>query len=233
MSPAAIRVLRLHPWRVSPHRAAAIQEALAGHLRLRDGPRRLRLVAGADAAYDQAAPLVHAAVVVLAYPDLTLVEQRAASLPVTFPYIPGLLAFREGPALLRAFEALTVSPDLLFFNGHGIAHPRGLGLASHLGILLRTPAIGCALQPLLGSFQEPPPQAGAFTWVRSGRHVVGAALRSRTAVRPIFVSPGYRLSVRRAVRLTLTLCRGFRLPEPLRWAHQAANRQRALHAAAR
>lgn len=225
--------LQLHPWRVSPRRAVAIQEILARRLRLRNGPRRLRLVAGADAAYDQTAPLVHAAVVVLAYPDLALVEQRAVSLPVTFPYIPGLLAFREGPALLHAFETLTCSPDLLLFNGHGIAHPRGLGLASHLGLLLRTPSLGCARQPLLGSFQEPSPRAGAFTWVRRGRRVVGAVLRSRTGVRPIFVSPGYRLSVRRAVLFTLALCRGFRLPEPLRRAHQAANRQRAAHAKAR
>jgi deoxyribonuclease V len=142
----------------------------------------------------------------------------------SFPYIPGLLTFREGPILLKAFQKLEMKPDVMIFDAQGIAHPRGLGLASHMGICLDLPSIGCAKTPLFGKFTMPGRRKGNFEWIRVEEKKVGAALRTRDGVNPLFVSPGHRLDLRTSIQIVLACCRGFRIPEPLRLAHQLSTR---------
>jgi deoxyribonuclease V len=203
------------------------QLELRRRLVLRGGPRRVRLVAGADLSYARESDRFFAAVVVLALPGLEVVERATAVGRSPFPYVPGLLSFREGPLLLRAFGRLTRRPDLVLIDGHGIAHMRGIGIASHMGLLLRTPSIGCAKSRLVGEHGEPGPAPGDWTpLVHEGRRV-GAVLRTRRGVKPIYVSQGHRVSLAAAIRWTLRCCAGYRVPEPTRQAHILANRLRA------
>lgn len=167
------------------------------------------------------APAV-AAVVVLHYPELTVAEVKVARGRLDFPYIPGLLSFREIPLLLTACAGLETTPDLIMVDGQGILHPRRLGLASHLGLLLDTPTIGCAKSLLCGRGETPDEAAGNYREVTDGDEVIGAALRTRSRVKPIYVSTGHRISLESAVDWVLKCCRGYRLPEPTRLAHQAA-----------
>lgn len=209
--------------------ALAIQSALASKVRMVGGPRRARLIAGA-VARAVAADSVQAAVAVLSLPDLIEVESALACQPPEMPYRPGFRAFHDGPALLAAVRALTVKPAVILFHGHGIAHPRGIGLASHLGVLLGLPTIGCAESPLVGEFEQPGPRRGDWSRLCHSERseesrprptaplgVLGAALRTRAGVRPLLVSPGHRISVERAVEIILA-CSRFRWPEPLRAA---------------
>ena len=215
----------LHRWDVTYREAVAIQEDLLGKLILRDEgiPDPLRTIAGADISYDRGSDIFFAAVVLMDYPGLTLREEASFSARVSFPYIPGLLTFREGPPLLAAFAKLAQTPDCVLFDGQGIAHPRGIGLASHLGLLLDLPAIGCAKSRLVGAHEPVGEKRGCRqALIHKGREV-GAAVRTRERVRPVFVSPGHRISLERAVELVLACCRGYRLPEPLRRAHIAVN----------
>lgn len=182
----------------------------------------MRLVAGCDAAY--AGGDVAAAVVVLRFPELDLVEEAVARAPVRFPYVPGLLSFREAPALLRAFARLRSRPDAILCDAHGRAHPRRFGLASHLGALLGVPSVGCAKSRLVGRHAAPGPVRGSRSPLRDGGEILGAVLRTRDHVRPVFVSVGHRVTLRDAVWLVLSCCRGFRIPEPLRLADQLARR---------
>lgn len=210
-----------HPWNVTPKEAFAIQEKLRTRVLPRwDRRRRVRLVAGTDMSVKNRR--VRAAVVVLTFPDLEPVEEAIFEGPVPFPYVPGLLSFRECPPLLEAFTRLRRRPDLLLADGQGIAHPRGLGLAAHLGVLLDLPAVGCAKSRLCGEYEEPGLEAGACSELRYRDAVVGAVLRTRSGVKPLFVSIGHRIDLEGAVRFTLACCRGFRLPEPTRAAHRAA-----------
>jgi deoxyribonuclease V len=175
-------------------------------------------VAGADIAYDESRGLQFAAVLVFTFPELRLVETRAVRGRIPFPYVPGLLSFREAPALLRAFRRLRARPDLLLCDGQGIAHPRGIGLASHLGLLLGLPTIGCAKSLLVGEHDPVGPRPGDRAPLRHEGRVVGAAVRTRAGVKPVFVSPGDRIGLADAARYVLACCRGFRLPEPVRRA---------------
>jgi deoxyribonuclease V len=213
-------------------RAIDLQRRLRARLRIGgcQDPRP-RLVAGADVAYDPARAEMFAAVLVFSFPELRLVETSAVRCPIRFPYVPGLLSFREAPALVRAFDRLGARPDLLICDGQGIAHPRGIGLASHLGLLLGVPTIGCAKSLLVGEHAPVGPRPGDRAPLRYGGRVVGAALRTRAGVRPIFVSPGHRIGLAAAVRYVLACCRGFRLPETVRRADlmvAALKRDRAL-----
>jgi len=220
-----VQTRELHRWDVTYREAVAIQEDLLGKLILRDEgiPDPLRTIAGADISYDRGSDLFFAAVVLMDYPGLTLREEASFSARVSFPYIPGLLTFREGPPLLAAFAKLAQTPDCVLFDGQGIAHPRGIGLASHLGLLLDLPAIGCAKSRLVGAHEPVGEKRGCRqALIHKGREV-GAAVRTRERVRPVFVSPGHRISLERAVELVLACCRGYRLPEPLRRAHIAVN----------
>ncbi len=198
--------------------AIAIQERLRPLIRIAGGPGRVRLVAGADVAYDPGAGRLFAAVLVHSFPDMALLESRCVSEPVRFPYVPGLLSFREAPAVMRAFRRLRRIPDLLICDGQGIAHPRGIGLASHLGLLLGVPTIGCAKSRLVGKHDEVGPRRGDRVPLRLEGRVVGAVVRSRNGVRPLFVSPGHGIGLDPSVRWVLACCRGFRLPEPVRQA---------------
>jgi deoxyribonuclease V len=164
--------------------------------------------------------------VVFSLDPFAVVEEAVAWGHVSFPYIPGLLSFREAPILLKAFKKLRHTPDIVIFDSQGIAHPRGLGLASHMGLLLDTPSIGCAKSRLVGTFKEPGTRAGARSPLKhEGKHI-GTVLRTRDGVKPVFVSPGHKIDMRGAVRWVLKCCKGYRLPEPTRAAHHLSNKAR-------
>jgi len=209
-----------HTWDLSPREAVALQRDLAGRTERRDRLDPVSLVAGIDVSVRGG--LARSAVVVLRLPELDVVEQVLAERPVTFPYVPGLLSFREAPVILDALERLENTPQVLMFDGQGIAHPRRLGIASHLGVVLDHPSIGCAKSRLTGAYTEPAPQRGSRTWLRDGEEVIGAVLRTRDRVKPVFVSIGHRVSLDTAVELVLRCGGGYRLPEPTRRADRAA-----------
>lgn len=217
-----MKALSLHPWQVTPTEAQRIQLELAGRVSAQNGLRGVRRVAGADIAIDRAGQRARAAVVILSYPEMALLEKRAVERQLTFPYIPGLLSFREAPAILEAFERLRETPDLLLADGQGLAHPRRFGLACHLGLLLDLPTIGCAKSLLVGHHDTLPEAAGSQAEVVDEGQVVAVALRTRAGSRPIYVSVGHKVELATAVRLVLDCTRGYRLPEPARLAHLAA-----------
>jgi deoxyribonuclease V len=213
----------LHAWNLEPRQAMAVQIELRSSLVLAWDGRAVALVGGVDVHVQ--AGQARAAIVVLRYPDLAPVEAATAELPVSFPYVPGLLAFREGPVVLAAWERLEVKPDLLLFDGQGIAHPRGIGLAAHVGLWLGCPSIGVAKTWLYGEHDQPGRLRGAISELRSPREagaVVGAVVRTRTNVKPLYVSPGYLIDVPHAVKYVLGCCTRYRLPETTRWAHRLA-----------
>lgn len=214
-----MRVSLTHTWQVTPAEAARIQRELSGLVERADRFGEIRTVAGIDVGVRDG--LATAAVVVLSLPGLQVVETTTARRTVEFPYVPGLLAFREGPAVFDALEQLHADPDLLMFDAHGVAHPRRMGLACHLGVLLDCPSIGCAKSRLCGQAEEPGPHAGAVATLIDGDEIIGAVVRTRAGASPVYVSTGHRVGLEAAVRLTLACCRGHRLPEPTRQAHLA------------
>jgi deoxyribonuclease V len=218
---SGLRPAALHPWRVSYAQAVAIQERLRARVRLRPPAGPVRLVAGADVAYSRPTHRMYAAVVVVSLPALERVETVGAFRAARFPYIPGLFSFRELPPLLRAFSRLRRRPDVLFFDGQGLAHPRRFGLACHAGLLLRRPALGCAKSLLVGAHGPLGLERGATAELVHEGEVVGAALRTQGGVRPVYVSAGHLLDLPSAVRLVLATTPRYRIPEPLRLAHQA------------
>lgn len=213
-----LRPVRRHRWRLTPREAIALQGRMRSRVVVRGGPRAPRLVAGADVAYEKARGRCYAAVVVLSLPDLRVVEEASAERAVAFPYVPGLLSFREGPAVLAALARLRHRPDLLMFDAQGYAHPRRFGLASHLGYLLDVPSIGCAKSILVGEHGALGAAAGSFAWLIDRGERVGAALRTRAGVRPVYVSPGHRVGFAQAIRLALMAVGKYRVPEPTRLA---------------
>jgi deoxyribonuclease V len=208
-----------HAWKVTPREAVKIQEQLRAKVITTGRVKTPRLVAGADCAIDKTTNRIYVAVVVLSFPGLDPVETITLSDHLRFPYVPGLLSFRETPALLRAFAKLRHEPDVLFVDGQGLAHPRAAGIACHLGVLLDRPTIGCAKSLLFGSYDEPGNPRGAFSYLHN-RHgqVIGAVLRTKEGVRPVFVSIGHKINLVRAVELTMACGKGFRIPEPTRQA---------------
>jgi len=207
------------------HYAAAVREQLRlrGRLRLAGGPTRVRIVAGADISYSRGDDTFFAAVVLLAYPGLEVVASASAVGRSPFPYIPGLLSFREGPLLLRAFRRLPRRPDLVVIDGHGLAHPRRFGIACHMGLLLDVPTVGCAKKRLVGEASEPPAAPGSWAPLTLDGRRVGAVVRTRASTKPMFVSPGHRIGLPSAIRWVVRLGSGFRAPAPLREAHLLAN----------
>jgi deoxyribonuclease V len=182
----------------------------------------VRLVAGVDVSVSRATGKARAAVVVLSYPDLMLAEMAIAEGELTFPYVPGLLSFREIPLLAEALYKINKIPDLVLVDGQGIAHPRRIGLASHLGLLTGLPTIGCAKSRLCGEYDEPPQQAGEYTELKDKGEVIGVALRTKQNCNPVFVSPGHMIGMKESAGWVAGLCRGYRLPQPVRLAHLAA-----------
>jgi deoxyribonuclease V len=187
-------------------------------------------VAGADISFDRRSPDLHAAVVVLDAESLEVVEVAATRAKARFPYVPGYLSFREIPPLLEVFARLETEPDLIVCDGQGRAHPRRFGLACHLGVLLDRPALGCAKSRLIGEYREPGSRRGAHTQLRDAGEVIGEVVRTRAGVKPVFVSVGHRISLATARRSVLRLAPRYRLPEPVRAAHQEVNRLRRLAA---
>lgn len=217
----------LHPWNVTSAEAIKIQEELRPKIILEniiDFKRKISLIAGADAGYLRNEKLIAGGVVVLEFPSLKIVEDCWVAEKVNFPYVPGLLSFREGPALLRAFARLRRTPQVVIFDGQGIAHPRNLGIATHLGILLDIPAIGCAKSRLIGEGQTPANEVGAVEFLYYQAKIVGALLRTRKNVKPILVSSGYKIDLEMAIDITKATCSKYRLPEPSRLAHQLVHR---------
>ncbi len=217
----------LHAWRVSHAQAVGIQDSLRPRLVATPLPRDPRWVAGADVAYSRRTHRVYAAIVLVELPSLETVETVGVTRPATFPYIPGLLSFREVPPLLDAFEQLAQAPDVVVFDGQGLAHPRRFGLACHAGLLLDAPSVGCAKTRLVGEHDVVPDRRGASVPLRVEGETVGAVVRTRRGVNPVFVSPGHRADTASAVDLVLALAARYRLPEPQRRAHEATV---ALHA---
>ncbi|MEN6321623.1 MAG: deoxyribonuclease V [Syntrophaceae bacterium] len=217
-----------HSWDVRYKEAVTIQQNLKSQLILhdRDLPKEIHTIAGTDISYSRYSDLFFAAVVLLEYPTMKLIEETSFRERVSFPYIPGLLSFREGPAVLKAFESLQNVPDVVIFDGQGIAHPRGIGLASHIGLFLNIPSIGCAKKRLVGSYDEVGQKMGDYSDLILDDQIVGAALRTKEKVKPVFISPGHKISMRRAIDVVLSCCRGYRLPEPVRRAHLAVNSHR-------
>lgn len=215
-----------HSWTVSPSRAIAIQKELADRVVARGRIGRVRLVAGADLAFTTDKTYCVAAVVVWDIRDQRVVEQVVARRPVRFPYVPGLLSFREAPAVLSAIRKLRTEPDAFMFDGQGLAHPRRFGLACHVGMIIDRPSVGCAKSILVGSCEEPAPRRGSTAPLVHKGDLVGQAVRTRDGVRPIYVSIGHRLSLSAAVEVTLLCGTRFRLPEPTRLADMLVARER-------
>ena len=222
--------MRLHPchsWDLGYSDAVALQKKLAGEIRLERLPiRSVRRVAGADIAMSRRAGKAVGAVAVFDFPSLELVEERVARAELTFPYIPGLLSFREIPVLAECLAGVKTPFDVLLCDGQGIAHPRRFGLASHLGYLLRKPTIGCAKSLLVGEFDRVGPSRGDFAWLWYEGKRVGSVLRTRDGVRPLFVSPGHLADHASSRRIVLACADRFRIPEPTRWADRIAGEER-------
>ncbi len=209
--------------------AVALQERIRGLVQLVPLRRHPHRVVGVDAAYAVDGVLGFAAAVALNVETLIRIEIQTGVAACTFPYVPGLFAFREAPILLAALRKLTEAPDVLLVEGHGVAHPRRAGLATHLGVLLDVPTIGCAKTPLGGDWREPERRAGAFSEVRMDGEVVGVAFRSRPESAPLFLSPGHRVDLPSILDLAPRLFHGHRLPEPLHLAHETAEKTRRHH----
>jgi deoxyribonuclease V len=214
-----MQIKHLHAWDVSPKEATQLQEELRSRLDLTKLPGPIRCVAGGDVSFSKKSGRIWAGVVVLNFPDLTKIEEQWIQDKVEFPYIPGLLSFRELPVLLKALKRLESDPDLIICDGQGIAHPRGLGLASHLGLYLNRATIGCAKSRLVGEFSEVKEEKGSHTPLWYKEQMVGAVVRTRRGVKPLFISPGNRITLDESVRIVLDCCGKYRLPEPTRQAH--------------
>ncbi len=217
-----ITIRELHRWDVAPDEAIRLQKELAGQV-ITDQPLDLdgiRLVGGVDVSVKD--DISRAAVVVLRYPELDLVEAARAERPTTFPYIPGLLSFREGAVILDAMRHLQIVPDVFMFDGQGIAHPRRIGIASHVGLFIDMPTIGCAKSLLTGKFDILPPEKGAWQPLIHRGETIGVALRTRTNVSPIYVSVGHRATLDTAREIVLRCATRYRLPETTRTAHITA-----------
>lgn len=213
----------LHPWDVSAAEAREIQRGLRDRVSLEDaiGIEDVRRVAGVDNGYSGRGlgATAYAAVVILSFPDLQVIETRVATAPVTFPYVPGLLSFREAPAILAAFRQVRSEPDVVLFDAQGYAHPRRMGAASHLGLFIDRPSIGCAKSRLTGRHEEPGDTFGDRSPLVDGDEVIGAVIRTRPGHSPLFVSPGHKISVATATEIALACCRDNHfMPEPTRLA---------------
>lgn len=210
--------MTLHTWDLKVEEAKALQRKLASNIILEDQIGEVRYVAGVDMAINEGNGMARAAVVLLSYPTLTCVEQHVYEEPVRMPYVPGLLSFRELPSLLGALQQLKQKPDLVMVDGQGIAHPRRLGLAAHLGLWIDTPTIGCAKSLLVGTFDPVGADVGAWSPLIDHEQLIGAVLRTRLRVKPLFISPGHKISIASCIKYVLACGRGYRLPETTRLA---------------
>jgi deoxyribonuclease V len=222
-----------HAWELTPQAAALLQAKLSARLEIADRlPNVVTRAAGVDVGFDRDGS-ARASVAVLALPALDLVDFAVAGSRVTFPYVPGLLSFREIPAVARALAKLSATPDVILCDAHGYAHPRRFGLASHLGVLFDLPTVGVAKTRLIGEHGPAPEKRGAWTSLRDRHEEIGAVLRTRAGVAPVYVSVGHRVSLATAVALTMACVTRYRLPETTRWAHRLASHPETWLPAAR
>lgn len=208
----------LHSWNVTPKEAIKIQTGLRERIVLHDSFDKIKVIAGADVSFDKNKNEGYGGVISYSFPGLKEIERRGVRKEISFPYIPGLLAFREAPVLLEAFASLKTEPDLILFDGQGLAHFRRMGLATHMGILLNKPAIGCAKSRLIGTFEEPGEDVGCYSSLFDGEETVGVVLRTRRRVHPIFVSQGNKISLKTCIEIVLKCVDGYRIPKPTREA---------------
>jgi deoxyribonuclease V len=219
-----LTVRKLHSWDVSPAEAALIQEDMRRLVKVEDDLGQIRTVAGVDVGYSRTDGTAIAGVAVLTFPELSLIETATAVEIVDFPYVPGLLSFREIPAILAAMEMVTTNIDLILVDGQGIAHPRRAGIASHLGVLLDLPTIGCAKSRLVGKYKEPGLQPGSYSPLMVDSERIGSVLRTKLGVKPLFISPGHKVGFDTSIELVLKCVIAHRLPEPTRLADKLASR---------
>lgn len=212
-----------HSWDLDPAQAIALQQKLREHIITEDRLNTVHRVAGVDVGFEDHFSITRAGVVVLSYPELEPMDQAIARRPTSFPYVPGLLSFREIPAVLEALEGLDTLPDLLLCDGQGIAHPRRMGIASHLGLITDIPSIGVGKTRLCGTHRKVPEGKGEWTPLRNGEQVIGAVLRTREGVKPVYVSPGHRISLKTAIDYVMGCVTRYRLPETTRQADRLAS----------
>jgi deoxyribonuclease V len=218
---------KLHEWNLSPTEAIALQKELRARTRLVPlNISAIRTVAGADISFNKYSETIYAGIVVLEFPSLEVLETSGVITATKFPYIPGLLSFREIPALLEAWQKLRCEPDVLICDGHGIAHPRRLGIGAHAGLLVERPTIGCAKSVLVGKYEEPEKTRGSWSPMIHRGETIGAALRTKNNVQPVYVSPGHLCDLPSAIEVLLRCDTGYRIPEPTRRAHLFVNELR-------
>lgn len=215
--------MNVHKWAVTPQEAIAIQKELSGKVIKQDNFDVIRRVAGVDVGFEQGGKITRAAIVVLTFPSLELVDRSISRLPTQFPYIPGLLSFRELPAVLNALKTLNEKPDIFLCDGQGIAHPRRFGIACHLGVLIDRPTIGVGKTRLTGKHDAVPDKRGAWCPLHDRGEVIGAVLRTREGVKPIYVSTGHRVSLETAIDIVMRCTTRYKLPETTRMAHNLAS----------
>jgi deoxyribonuclease V len=220
-----MKIEKLHPWNVTPAEAVKIQIDLKERVSLMDDFNKIEKVGGLDVKYKKGSSKATAAAVVLGFPGLEVLETRVVEGEVSFPYVPGLFSFREIPLLMPALEKLKITPHVMLVDGQGIAHPQRIGLAAHLGILMNIPTIGCAKSRFIGTHEEPAKEKGSYTYLYDKTEVIGAVLRTRTNIAPVYVSIGHKISLPTAVEFVLKCTTKFRIPKPLRTAHIASGGQ--------
>lgn len=221
-----MKVKKLHNWNLSYSQARELQSRLAGRVQIKTFSKNSRLVAGLDCAFTKDGKRIVAGAVVLELPGLEIIETKSATRKVAFPYIPGLLSFREAPVCIAAVKKLRCKPDVFLIDGQGIAHPRRLGLAAHLGLFFDSPTIGCAKSRLTGVFEEPAQAKGGYSGLTNAGETIGVVLRTRTNVKPLFISIGNRCTLKDAIKIVLACTTKYRLPEPTRLAHQFVSKIR-------
>ncbi|MCJ7777494.1 MAG: deoxyribonuclease V [Sedimentisphaerales bacterium] len=215
-----MKIKKLHNWNLSYSQAIALQKQLSKKVRSTRLKNKPKTIAGIDCAFSRDKKRIIACVVLLKLPGFEPIEMENATQKLTFPYIPGLLSFRESPACIAAVEKLKHEPDAFIIDGQGIAHPRRFGLACHLGLFFDKPTVGCAKSRLTGSFEEPALEKGSYSPLKDGRDIIGAVVRTHTNVEPVFVSVGNKCSLKDAIEITLNCTTKYRIPEPTRLAHQ-------------
>ncbi|MFA5291509.1 MAG: deoxyribonuclease V [Phycisphaerae bacterium] len=219
-----MKIKNLHNWDISVKKAIELQKSLAGQIVPCKFNKKIKTIAGVDCGFTKDKKNIAACIIVLSAGTFEIIEAAYSILPVTFPYIPGLLSFREAPVCLAAAEKLKIVPDCIIVDGQGIAHPRRLGLASHLGLFLDIPTIGCAKSRLIGEFENPAEAKGSTSPLKDKNEIIGSVVRTRNNVKPVFVSVGFKCRLEDAVRIVLDCCGKYRLPEPSRVAHQTVTR---------
>lgn len=218
-----MKIHHQHDWDLTPQEAITLQQSLRQEIMTTDQLNPIQTVAGVDVGFEAGGATTRAAVVVLSFPSLQILERKVARRPTLFPYVPGLLSFREAPAVLAALETLEITPDLLLCDGQGTAHPRRFGIACHLGLLTHCPAIGVGKSLLVGKHPDVPDQKGAWVPLQHQAETIGAALRTRPGTKPLYISPGHRISLETAIDYVLRCTTKYRLPETTRQAHKLAS----------